>query len=113
MSHTNYLSRHRKRWALSQRELALLLGQASRSSVSRLELGAGQPSLRFVVRCELIFGVSAAELFPQLYEQNHDLVMRRAARLDTHLRDRADASSARKRELLSAMINRAPGHDQL
>ena len=111
MPHLNYLSHHRKRWALSQRELALLVGHASRSVVSRLELGGGRPSLQFAIRCEAVFGVSVTELFPDLHQENHDLVMRRAARLDLRLRERSDAAAARKRQLLSEMINRAPQRD--
>lgn len=111
MSHRNYLSLHRKRWALSQRELAQLLGHASRSVVSRLELGLGRPSLAFAIRCEAVFGVRVSELFPDLFEENHDLVMQHAARLDLQLRGRADAGAARKRALLLEMIGRVPNPD--
>lgn len=111
MSHRNYLSLHRKRWALSQRELALLLGHASRSVISRLELGLGHPSLPFAIRCETVFGVGVAELFPDLFEENHDLVMRRAAHLDLRLGHRTDAGSARKRALLGEMVSRVPNPD--
>jgi len=111
MSYRNYLSLHRKRWALSQRELALLLGQASRSVVSRLELGHGRPSLPFVIRCESVFGVRATELFPDLFEENYDVVMRQAAHLDLQVRGRTDAGSARKRALLLEMVGRTPNAD--
>lgn len=113
MSHRNYLGLHRKRWALSQRELALLLGQASRSVVSRLELGLGRPSLPFAIRCEAVFGVGVAELFPGLFEENHDHVMRHAADLDVRLRGRTDAGSARKRALLLEIVGRMPNPDIL
>jgi transcriptional regulator with XRE-family HTH domain len=112
MTHLNYLSLHRKRWALSQRELAGLLGHASRSVVSRLELGGGRPSLRFALACQTIFGLGVAELFPDLFEQHQDDVMRRAAVFDGRLRDKADASSARKRELLADMVGRALSRDE-
>tara|TARA_R110002020_G_scaffold416005_1_gene625238 strand:- start:102 stop:443 length:342 start_codon:yes stop_codon:yes gene_type:complete len=111
MSHRNYLSLHRKRWALSQRELALLLGHASRSVISRLELGQGRPSLPFAIRCEAIFGVRVAELFPDLFEEHHDAVMRQAAHLDLEVRGRTDAGSARKRALLLEIIGRVPNPD--
>lgn len=107
MTHLNYLSFHRKRWALSQRELAGLLGHASRSAVSRLELGGGRPSLRFALACQTIFGLGVAELFPDLFEQHQDDVMRRAAALDERLRGKTDQNAARKRELLGDMVERA------
>ena len=113
MSHRNYLSLHRKRWALSQHELALLVGHASRSVVSRLELGQGRPSLRFAIRCEAVFGVQVAELFPDLFEENHDAVMRQAAHLDLQVRGRTDAGSARKRALLLEIVGRTPSPDIL
>lgn len=111
MSHRNYLSLHRKRWALSQRELALLLGHASRSVVSRLELGHGRPSLPFVIRCEAVFGVRVSDLFPDLFDDNHDVVMRQAAHLDLQLRGRTDAGAARKRALLLNMVGRTPSRE--
>lgn len=113
MNQRNYLSLHRKRWALSQRELALLLGQASRSVVSRLELGQGRPSLPFAIRCEAVFGVRVAELFPDLFEENHEAVMHQAAHLDLQVRGRTDAGSARKRALLLEIVGRAPNPDIL
>ena len=109
MSQLNYLSHHRQRWALSQRELALLLGHASRSVISRLELGQGRPSLPFAIRCEAIFGVRIGDLFPDLFDEHHEAVMRHAVDLDLKLRDRAGAAAARKRSLLLEMVGRAPG----
>ena len=111
MTHRNYLSHHRKRWALSQRELALLLGHASRSVVSRLELGHGRPSLPFALRCEAVFGVRTADLFPDLCADHHEAVMRQAARLDRDLRGRPGAGAARKRALLLEMVGRAPSSE--
>lgn len=113
MSHRNYLSLHRKRWALSQRELALLLGQASRSVVSRLELGQGRPSLPFAIRCEAVFGIRVGELFPDLFEEHHEAVMRQAAHLDLQVRGRTDADAARKRALLLDIVGRVPNPDIL
>ena len=111
MSHLNYLALHRKRWALSQRDLALLLGHASRSVVSRLELGHGRPSLTFAIRCEAVFGVGVAELFPDLYEENRELVMRRAADLDRRLHGHGGVVADRQRRLLREMVERTPNPD--
>ena len=112
MTHLNYLSLHRKKWALSQRELAGLLGHASRSVVSRLELGGGRPSLRFALACQAVFGLGVADLFPDLFDQHQDAVMRRAAAFDAQLRGRTDPASVRKRELLAAMVERALSRDE-
>lgn len=108
MTHPNYLSHHRKKWAMSQRELAHLLGHTSRSTVSRLELGSGVPSFTFALGCQVVFGVTICELFPKFFEERHDHVMLRAAELDRSLHGRSDAFSTRKRQLLAELIRRAP-----
>ena len=108
MKNRSYLVHHRKRWALSQRELARLLGHRSRSTVSRLETRGGSPSLRLVIGCQILFGVRFAELFPSLYEDHRDQIMRRAARLDARLRNQKGTSADRKRELLADLVRRMP-----
>lgn len=68
---------YRKAAALSQRDLGLLLGLASQSSVSEYEAALKRPSLSTVVASEILFGVPARDLFPALYEEvRQDLVIR-------------------------------------
>ena len=68
---------YRKAAALSQRDLGLLLGLASQSSVSEYEAALKRPSLSTVVASEILFGVPARDLFPALYEEiRQDLVAR-------------------------------------
>ena len=98
---------HRKRWALSQRELAHLLGGLSATSVGRIELGRRVPSLPVALGYQVIFGTPAAELVPGLYAVVEDDVMRRAAKLSLRLERRGDAAAALKRRLLAEMVTRA------
>ena len=107
MHHPNYLGAHRKCWALTKKELAHLVGFESRTPVSRCENHLSEPSVRLVVGCEVVFGLSARALFPALYGRVEDLVMERAAALDAQLRGHQDAVAERKRELLQAMVERA------
>ena len=69
---------YRKAAALSQRDLGLLLGLASQSSVSEYEAALKRPSLATVVASEILFGVPARELFPALYEETHKGLVTRA-----------------------------------
>ena len=110
MTYPNYLSAHRKRWALTKKELAHLIGYYSHHAVSRCETELRQPGVRLVLGCEVVFGLPARRLFPAFYSQVEDLVMERAALLDQSIRDRDDAGAQRKRDLLKDMVERAQSH---
>lgn len=103
----NYLSLHRRRWGLTQGELASLLGVKSRTTVSRFESGQRKLCNNEMLACEVIFGVPARELFPSQYHSIEDAVMRRAAVFSAKLERRRSASAIVKRKLLEAMIDRA------
>jgi len=97
---------HRKRWALSQRELGQLLGGSSATSVGRIETGRRAPSLPVMLRYQIIFGVSPARFFPDLYRTLEEDVLRRAADLSRGLEGRDDGHAVLKRRLLSSMTSR-------
>jgi DNA-binding XRE family transcriptional regulator len=101
----NYLKTHRRRWGLTQAELANLLG-VSASLISRCELGERQPSLSLALGYQVIFGPPPAELAPRLYEALEDQVMARAAELSIHLEADDSKAADQKRRLLEAMAQR-------
>lgn len=105
----NYLRTHRKRWALTQDELGLLLGLAGQSMVSQYELHARRPSTDIFIASEVVFGVPPRELFPKAYGEVEDAVMRRAKLLYERLEARTDLPAELKLGLLSEMIRRAEG----
>jgi len=108
----NYLRAHRKRAALSEEELARLLGGVTASLVCRLEGGTREPTGKFMLGCEVVFGVAPRDMFPGRYGGVEESVMRRAARLSAALEGKVDAVSASKRRLLEDMIKRArDNHD--
>jgi hypothetical protein len=109
MSYPNYLGAHRKRWALTKQDLAHLIGYRARDPISRCEASLREPTIRLAIGCEVVFGLTSRELFPALYTDVEDIVMDRAAALDERLRGRDDPGSARKRELLRLMVERAQG----
>ena len=74
----HYLRTHRKRLALSQDELAWLLGCRHGSKVSRYERFARMPSLNTVFAYEIIFGVPARDLFAGIFEAVEHATLKRA-----------------------------------
>ena len=108
MYHSHSLHLLRKRWALSQQELADLLS-ISRSALVRLE--SGVESIRLVTAHALlvVFGNGEEIRQTDIYLQVEEAVMNRAATLDAKLRNKSDAASLRKLELLSDMVRRASG----
>jgi len=100
-----HLPGRRKRWAVSQRELAHLVG-VGQGIISRYEKGQLTPGARTLMALEIVFGKSSRHLFPSLYQKIEEEVMRRAAALERTLWDQADSGSLRKRRLLNRMAAR-------
>ena len=63
----NYLRMHRKKTALSSKELGMLLGY-DETAILRHEKFQSAPSLLMALGYEIIFGVPISELFPGLRE---------------------------------------------
>ena len=103
----SYLRTHRRRWALTKPEIAILLGYKSPTHISRVEQGERQPVLLIVLAYEILFGVAPRELLPQLYEEIEDAVMARASELYEKVESDTSQSAMRKKELLSAALKRA------
>lgn len=97
---------HRRRWALSQQELADLLG-LSRTAVTRLENETESTSLATAFGLMVVFGIKPKVMQPHIYAQIEEAVMNRAAKLDETLRGKEDPKSLRKLELLTEMVRRA------
>lgn len=77
----NYLRKNRKRLALSQDEVAFLLGTQSGAKVSRYEHFVRVPSLETALAYEAIFQRPARELFGGLYQKVEQEVAGRAKSL--------------------------------
>jgi len=78
---SNYLHTHRKRLALSQEEVAFLLGVNGMDKgikVSRDENHAREPSLQTALAYEAIYGTPVRKLFAGLYEKAERQVVERA-----------------------------------
>jgi transcriptional regulator with XRE-family HTH domain len=103
----NYLRTHRRRFGLSQKEVAKLLGVASGTKVSRYENFVRMPSVLTVFACEIVFNQPASELFAGSYEIIRLAVQERARQLLDKLNERPNKPSkniCRKLELLHAIV---------
>lgn len=65
----NYLRTFRKTRGFTQREVAFLLGGHSAAKVSRYEHSRRVPTLETIFAYEIIFGISAKELFAGIQER--------------------------------------------
>ena len=101
---------HRLRHALSQEELARLLGKASHSVISRYEQKGIIPPLRTLLGYEVVFGLGLKTMIPDLYREIEEEVIGRGNALWAELEGRTDHSAGQKRALLLDMIARATAH---
>lgn len=76
---------HRKRWGLTQAELGVLLGYGCNSVVSRIEMGKQRPSREEMILLELLFGKAALRLFPQIYSDATDKLIKRLSLFEQQL----------------------------
>jgi transcriptional regulator with XRE-family HTH domain len=110
---TCYLHAQRRAWALTQNELACLVGRGGRNRVSLVERGLAQPNGGETLAYSLIFGVRPAKIFPQFCEDLEDAVMRGAAKLEKKIAKNNSAKADRKRELIDLIGARATGSNSL
>lgn len=103
----NYLLSNRKRLALSQENVAFLLGTQSGAKVSRHERFDREPSLKTALAYEAIYQRSASELFSGLYQEVEQEVAARAKTLASKIGVlNATRQTAQKRQTLAAIATR-------
>lgn len=103
----NYVRTQRRRWALTQEEVADLLGFESRTCISRIEQGKRIPSLESALALEVLFGEPPKQLFPQVYAESEEALMQRASLLQEGLLHTTKPRQMRKRECLEQALKRA------
>ena len=113
----NYLRLHRRRWGLTQAELAFLFGYQSDAIVSRFERRERRVTLAIAFACQLIFGVEPKDIYPALLEQVEDGVVRRMYELYSQLKTQKPSQrTAVKLRLLQDALARATkgaGHENI
>ena len=104
------LRTYRRSWGLSQRELAEILGFGDRTAVSRIEHGKRVPLLETALACSTLFGVSLAELFPQLSLDIEEKLRATISGLRLGISSPTAVTELRKQELFSRALSRT--HDE-
>lgn len=102
----SYLRPHRRRWGLTQQELAFLIGIKSRTAVSRIEGAKRRPSLNAVFICMMIFDMPALDLFPGLMSELHDAILTRATELYEELQGDPSKATRLKLDFLEHLLER-------
>lgn len=101
----NYLHANRKRLALSQAEVAFLLGVIDDGKVCRYERFARAPTLEAALACEVIFQRPMSELFAGTYQRVEAKVAARAKVL-AQRKGEGEAAS-RKRRIFTSLAKKA------
>jgi len=99
----HYVRRHRLRAALTQREMAHLLGCQSPATVCQYEARKREPDLRTALAYQVAFGVPIETLFSGLHREVEQDVLKRADRLSKQLQ-KDTPSLAHKREALRSIL---------
>jgi transcriptional regulator with XRE-family HTH domain len=108
----SFVRAHRRRWGLSQAELAMLLGLASSTTVSRIERSVRAPTATVMVACCILFGLAAPELFTTLHDEIEEVVGTAAKNLYDGLEGKTDKQSVRKRAFLDEVLSRLVSRDR-
>ncbi|HZS53849.1 MAG TPA: helix-turn-helix transcriptional regulator [Bryobacteraceae bacterium] len=104
---TSYLRSYRLRWGLTQLELAYLVGLVDASAISRIEEEKRLPPLYIAFALQVLFGVAPRELFPGLFSDIEDAVLRRAYTLYEKLQGTPTKRTKTKLDLLEEVLARA------
>ncbi len=100
----HYLRTQRRKFGLTQRDMAYLLGCKSEAKISKYENSERLPSLKTALMYEAVFGVPVAELFAGIYQQAEKETSKRARDLMPKLeQDNSNRKTTRNADLLRAV----------
>ena len=102
----SYLRPLRRRWGLTQAELAFLIGAKTGGVVSRIEAVKRFPTLAATFACELIFDTPPVELFPDLFAQVEKSLLARTNELYVALQGNSLRTTADKLDFLEEVLAR-------
>jgi transcriptional regulator with XRE-family HTH domain len=105
----SYLHTLRKQSGLSQPEMAALF-DVTGSAMSRFENLSRHPTIELLIGAEVIFGQTAKDVFPALYQDIERDIIERARALRDDLKSKTDPGSRKKFRLLNELIKRANAH---
>ncbi len=102
----NYLRTYRKRTALSQDDVAFLIGGEAGTSVSRHETGIRVPTLEVALAYQVVLGEPVGDLFAGMLHGVEATIRTRAEELLVRLQDCKDSSCVvrKKLEIVAALV---------
>jgi DNA-binding XRE family transcriptional regulator len=107
-----YLRTYRKKFGLTQREAALLVGMETGQIISRHESRARMPNLKTAVAYQIVFDVPLRALFPEIYREAEYLVLKRALGLRAKLQmQKQNQQTKHKLRCLEQMIRQIEAPD--
>jgi len=100
----------RRRWGLTQAELASLIGTRTHVAISRIEALKIYPSLGEAIACSIIFDTPTIELFPELYAKVYEFVLSQAKELYEELQGNPSRVTRAKLDFLEEVLARTHPH---
>ena len=109
-----YLRTYRKKFGLTQREAAELVGMETGQMVSRHESKARMPNLMTAIAYKVVFDMPIALLFPELSRKVELSVLQRACALrDRLLKEKANQRRTHKLRCVEDVIRRIEAPDEI
>ena len=106
----SYLRPLRRRWGLTQAEVAFLIGTKTHVAVSRIESLKAYPPLAEAIACSIVFDTPLQELFPELYGRVYEFVLAHADELYQKLQGNSSRVTRAKLDFLEEVLARAHPH---
>jgi transcriptional regulator with XRE-family HTH domain len=105
----SYVLAYRKRWGLTQPQLAKLVALASPSAISRIERSRRNPTAATLIALSIVFDLPLPDLLASLYDDIEEGVATAAKGLLDELDGRTDKDSILARTLMEDILARVIG----
>lgn len=102
----SFVFAYRKRWGLTQPQLAKLVSLASPSAISRIERSKRNPTAATLIALAIVFGLPLPDLLASLYDDIEDAVATAAKEILDELSKRTDKDSILARMLMEDILTR-------
>jgi hypothetical protein len=106
----SYLRPLRRRWRITQAELAFLIGTKTHAAVSRMEALKSYPYLAQAFACSIVFDIPLPELFPELNGKVYEFVLKQAEELYAELQGNPSRATRAKLDFLEEVRTRVHPH---
>jgi transcriptional regulator with XRE-family HTH domain len=102
----SFVFAYRKRWGLTQPQLAKLVSLASPSAISRIERSKRNPTAATLIALSIVFGLPLPDLLASLYDDIEETVVTAAKEILDDVSGRTDKDSVLARTLMEDVLAR-------